>query len=309
MKIYNDCFLDFSIKKTFLLTVDDVVNHAGAEVKSLLKDCNLYMFLTAPKVRFKKDSLVLSESRIEAEVELRLGGEYVRLPWMTEINNTIPDEAFVGFNNDFTEFHIANENKDILPGTNFYAIEAFRLGSPEKFIFDIMYIGQSIGKNENISFIDRVQGGHKTLLKIMASMTNQPDIQIYIMGLKVERMPEALMINNFAPIGNQEEIELKDQITLTEASLIRYFQPPYNKEFVNSFPNPDSPVIKRALRYGATGVMSKFDAGVLLRTKKIHKYTGCPILVTFHNRQTLFEDDELGGFLGKSVHIIRPSKG
>lgn len=304
MEVGSDCFLDFSIKNTFLFTADDVLNHLDKKVKHLTSQSNLYMFLTAPKIRFIQDSVNLSENYIKAEVEVKIEGVVRRLPWKAKFDKTIPDDAYIGFNGDFTQFHLADQNKKILRGTNFYAHEILPNEIPQDFVFTIMYIGQSFGKKGNINFIDRAQRGHETLSKIMGGMLNQPDHQLYVLGLDVERNPQMLMINNFAPLASKKELSLKDQITLTESSLIRHFKPKFNKEFVKNHPNLNSPMIKRAIKCGATGVLTKLDIGLPLKTSCADTYRGKIILVTFHNNKTIFESD----VTGLTVSIIRPIK-
>ena len=111
--------------------------------------------------------------------------------------------------------------------------------------FDIQYIGQAYGQDGSRNAIDRLLK-HETLQKI--SLKGVPEGYTLTL-LLLEIQANNQIFTTFAQ--NQEESSVriksgldklfgtneKERITLYEASLIRYFEPHFNKEFKNSFPS------------------------------------------------------------------------
>lgn len=121
------------------------------------------------------------------------------------------------------------------------------------FGFEVLYIGQSYGKNGSRAALDRLRS-HATLQEI--SLKGIPDgykLELLLLEVKPNRIitvfnPEAddkssgdqRIANGLDKLFGTNEHE---RITLFEASLIRYFQPKYNIEFKNSFPSTKMKVL------------------------------------------------------------------
>lgn len=114
--------------------------------------------------------------------------------------------------------------------------------------FDVLYIGQAFGEDGSRNALDRLRK-HETLQKI-ALQGIPDDYQLTILMLVVEPSHQLItMINPWAKNKTQSSERINkgldklfgtneaERTTLYEASLIRYFQPPFNKEFKNSFPS------------------------------------------------------------------------
>ena len=118
---------------------------------------------------------------------------------------------------------------------------------------DVLYIGQSFGKEGERDAIKRLQN-HETLQKIYVEIASrEPEKEVWIalptfqdsflmMDIDGRNSVETTTtdtedtthVNDVIHSG----ISLQQEINFTEAALIRYFQPHYNTEFKNSFPNP-----------------------------------------------------------------------
>lgn len=115
---------------------------------------------------------------------------------------------------------------------------------------EVLYVGQAYGDEGDRGVEDRLVS-HSTLQKILAeSQRDFSDSDIWISVLSFN--PNAItsmngMIN--ASSSEQEDIErlrgfssmkITDEhiINFTEAAMIRYFQPHYNKMYKNNFPDP-----------------------------------------------------------------------
>jgi hypothetical protein len=114
--------------------------------------------------------------------------------------------------------------------------------------FDVLYVGQAFGEDGSRNALDRLKK-HEKLQKI--AVKGIPDgyvLTILMLAIEPANMLVTMM-NPWAKDTNQGSERIKkgldklfdtneaERTTLYEASLIRYFQPPFNKEFKNSFPS------------------------------------------------------------------------
>jgi hypothetical protein len=114
--------------------------------------------------------------------------------------------------------------------------------------FKVLYIGQAFGEDGSRNALDRLKK-HETLQKIaLKGIPDRYDLTVLMLAIE----PANRLVTMFNPLAldkdrgserirkgldklfNTSEAE---RTTLYEASLIRYFQPPFNKEFKNSFPS------------------------------------------------------------------------
>ncbi|WP_210265502.1 hypothetical protein [Bradyrhizobium aeschynomenes] len=121
--------------------------------------------------------------------------------------------------------------------------------------FDIQYIGQAYGEDGSRSALDRLLK-HETLQKI--AVQGVPEgYRLELLLLEV--VPGTRMITLFNPKGEDkahcaERIKAgldklfgtdeKERVSLFEAALIRYFRPPFNSKFKDSFPSTNMKVLK-----------------------------------------------------------------
>jgi hypothetical protein len=120
--------------------------------------------------------------------------------------------------------------------------------------FHVLYVGQAYGDDGSRSAVDRLRR-HETLQKI--ALQGAPvGHELYLILLEVE--PQNTVFTVFCPEAQNkdeggERISMgldklfntneAERTALYEASLIRYFQPKYNKEFKNSFPSTNLKVL------------------------------------------------------------------
>ncbi|MCC5960927.1 MAG: hypothetical protein JJU08_16460 [Rhodobacteraceae bacterium] len=120
--------------------------------------------------------------------------------------------------------------------------------------FEVLYIGQAYGKDGSRNALDRLLK-HETLQRI--SVKGIPsDRRLTILMLEIE--PGNRMITVMNPWADNKDdgsariltgldklfgTSEAERVTLYEASLIRFFQPPFNKEFKESFPSTNLKVL------------------------------------------------------------------
>lgn len=134
--------------------------------------------------------------------------------------------------------------------------------------FDVQYIGQAYGKDGNRNALDRLRK-HETLQRI--AVEGVPDThQLGILMLSIQAGNQ--LITLFSPnaedksqgeqrisagIEKMENTPERERITLYEASLIRHFQPTFNKEFKNSFPSTNLKVLGDCYEKDFAGVSAE----------------------------------------------------
>ncbi|MEL1254563.1 hypothetical protein AAEO57_12305 [Flavobacterium sp. DGU38] len=120
---------------------------------------------------------------------------------------------------------------------------------------EVLYIGQSYGVEGARTAPDRLVS-HSTLQGIYAeAIINNPDSEIYLALASFSQI-NFVMMDGRTKFSNEElkedgirrkkvsdklageGINEQQKINFTEAALIKYFQPRYNKTYKDSFPNP-----------------------------------------------------------------------
>jgi hypothetical protein len=112
--------------------------------------------------------------------------------------------------------------------------------------FKVLYIGQAFGVEGSRNALDRLKQ-HETLQKI--SVKGIPEgYTLTILMLVVDSGHDLVTVISPFPGDRAKDLERMEaamtfntteaeRITIYEAALIRYFQPPFNKEFKSSFPS------------------------------------------------------------------------
>ncbi|MGH6881514.1 MAG: hypothetical protein ACREFM_11380, partial [Hypericibacter sp.] len=119
--------------------------------------------------------------------------------------------------------------------------------------FEVLYIGQAYGKDGSRHALDRLQK-HETLQKIsLQGISDGYSLSLLLLEIEPNRM--LTLFNPHAKNKEQGRARIArgldklfdtneaERVTLYEASLIRYFQPKYNKEFRDSFPSTNLKVL------------------------------------------------------------------
>lgn len=134
--------------------------------------------------------------------------------------------------------------------------------------FNILYIGQAYGADGSRNAIDRLKR-HETLQKI--SLQGVPegfDLQLLLINVQ----PTTQLITFFNPFAENkddgdERIEAgleklfgtdeKERVSLFEAAFIRYFRPPFNEKFKDSFPSTNMSILKQCYKKDFSAVIAE----------------------------------------------------
>lgn len=212
-----------------------------AQFSNILMNCHIYLIGFLPKV----DLVDVSQRDRLLVVTLSALGEKVDISW------PLPD----GFNlkEDGEAFFVETDKGERVFPSMSMLMSAYN-AETGKYIFDVQYIGQAYGQEGERNAVDRLVK-HETLQKI--SVQGVPDgYSLELLLLEVAPSNTLFtMFNPHAENSNDGEKRIvagldklfgtdeRERIALYEASLIRYFQPKYNKEFKDSFPSTNMKIL------------------------------------------------------------------
>lgn len=149
-----------------------------------------------------------------------------------------------------TKFSLYSGNEKILWGKT--ALLAANCSEMEDYLdLEVLYVGQSFGAQGEREAQERLQS-HSTLQLILGEASRkQPDREIWLALFNFEEIQiasfDGRLVKEAGALAADEgrierfvagSVSEQQKINFTEAALIRYFQPPYNKTFRTSFPSP-----------------------------------------------------------------------
>lgn len=213
-----------------------------APILDQIRNCHIYVIGLTPKLDFV--GATQEGSNLVTSVEVR--GKRYDMKWPMPNGVTLKGDGDAGW-------YVEDE-----AGTKSFPTEAMigqRLSAEHRAVdFDVLYIGQAFGDDGSRHALDRLKK-HETLQKI--AVKGIPDgYNLSILMLAIEPGNQLItMFNPWAKDSSQGSDRISkgldklfntneaERTTLYEASLIRYFQPPFNKEFKNSFPSTNMKVL------------------------------------------------------------------
>lgn len=207
-----------------------------------IQKCHIYMIGFMPKVDF----LEASQEGRRLFCHMKVLGEFFKVPF------DLPDGLNLGCDDGHWYLFDTSE-KRYFPSEG--QIQSRLSMMTDAVYFDVQYIGQAYGKDGSRNALDRLMK-HETLQKI--SIKGVPDghsLQLFLIKLQSGNSLATL----FNPRADKRDQGIEriragieklfnpneaERTTLYEASLIRYFEPKFNKEFKESFPSTNLKVLK-----------------------------------------------------------------
>jgi hypothetical protein len=236
----------------------DLENYAKKdEIFNDKNPCNIYFVLQRPKVTIDPNSFLSNGKEATFDFIIHDGENKGVINIRIELKKAKSDLKLIT-EYPYNFFAIVDNTKTLLVARPSSLIDNVLVENnitPEMLDYEILYIGQAYGKNGERTALDRL-ASHETVQKIYThALTSNPESDIWIMLANFSQLSmlfsggvdEALysvdsekrdekVINNFFDNEGLVFTE-KQKINFTEAALIKLFEPKYNKEFKNSFPN------------------------------------------------------------------------
>jgi hypothetical protein len=227
------------------------------QVEGVAKNCHIYVIGHTPRI-FLDDAQ--QTGRI-ATLSFRVEGRSV------EISSELPENSsLIKGDKSFRVIGTTGEEYSL---DDLDIAQSIRRQHPVN--FNVLYIGQAYGKSGERAALDRLEK-HETLQKIALQGGTPADHELTILLLEI--IPANRMMTSFNPyaikcISGEERIKAgldklygtseKERVALYEASLIRYFQPRYNKEFKDSFPSTDLKLLTDCYDKDFSGVVAEIN--------------------------------------------------
>jgi len=227
------------------------------EVEEVTKKCHIYVIGHTPRI-FLED--VQQAGRI-ASLRFKVGDGLVEIKSELPESSTLVkgDDSFRVLGNDGKEYGLNDVDM----------ARAIKREHPVD--FSVLYIGQAYGKSGERAALDRLEK-HETLQKIALQGGAPPGTQLTVLLLEI--ISANRMMTTFNPYAmdlssGEERIRAgidklygtseKERVALYEASLIRYFQPRYNKDFKDSFPSTNMKVLKDCYDKDFSGIVAEIN--------------------------------------------------
>lgn len=258
------------------------------------KECHVYMIGYMPIVEF----LRASQEERRFFCHMRVLDEEFCVPF------DLPDGFELGC--DRGRWHLFNK-----AGQRYFPNETemqTRLSQmTEKVYFDVQYIGQAFGKDGSRNALDRLKK-HETLQKIsIKGVPKDHDLKLILLKVK-EGNSMLTFFNPFASEKTQSDQRIKaglnklfspneaEKTTLYEASLIRHFEPTFNKEFKNSFPSTNMKVLEDCYEKDFAALVAEINFDHLPFVFRSEKQLSSENVIAVHN---LHASDERDVFFGR----------
>lgn len=243
--------------------------------------CHIYAICTRPRLlltraellREEEDGSIFSFSITTADGEAAAQPEFqTPMPPGTtaKMENNGATVAFLSPTDDM----IARMPTALLLGYMMpYPFDKARPEEVDRTMLDlsVQYIGQAYGKDGSRDALDRL-ASHETLQKILGELNDQqPHRQAWIVVFKFDGYAVTNLISPREGIASREEsvanaadaltTELPyDQLTtLAEGSLIRYFRPPFNERYKDTFPTAEHSSYEHPYKLDINAVGFEFD--------------------------------------------------
>ena len=246
-----------------VLPAKELYNDAAiAAIADVASNCHIYMIGLVPNVDLK--NIKQEERKLIYSLHLlgRLHEVSVELP--VGLNLCREDGYWFCLSADGKKYMLSNESVMCEFGRQ---VEGLK--------FDVQYIGQAYGSDGSRNALHRLRK-HETLQKI--SLKGIPEgYRLELLLLSVQ--PDNRIITVFNPHAEEDsdsrerisqgvdklfDTDERERITLFEAAFIRYFRPPYNIEFKDSFPSTRMKVLADCYAKDFAGVTAEICIDALI---------------------------------------------
>lgn len=245
-----------------------MVGQQSPEEAALANDCHIYLIVKRPRLSYVPGSIQIGGGKTvgrmrytykgaPCEFEFRLAGkpnaDSVQISEYPHSNMLLIRDGQIAFT---APAHMISMICDYVEDASVRDL-------------DIQYVGMSYADGTR-SAKDRLQS-HSTLQQVLADLSHDsPEYEVLLVLAQYEApqtiitfdgQDKSLRLENDRDVVSdlrrqQREITKDLQIALIEASLIKYFQPPYNDKYKKRFPHPTQKILEEvySIDFGALTV-------------------------------------------------------
>ncbi len=231
------------------------VDQQSAEATALAEDCHIYLIVKRPRVTYVPGSLIIAHGKTSGIMR------YTRKGIPTEFEFMLDGEPNAD-RVEISEYPHSNlslvKNGEVFftAPAHLMAMMCNAVSDPTVRDLEVQYVGMSYAEGKR-SAKDRLQS-HSTLQQVLADLSaDSPESEALL--LLVQYAPpqtiisfdgrdKSLLVEDDRDVvadiqRQQREITEDLRISLIEAGLIKYFQPPYNDKYKKRFPHPTQKIL------------------------------------------------------------------
>lgn len=236
-----------------LLLQQDGLAKAREMADALGKSFHIYAIARRPRITVDPESVEISREAIRGRYSVQVENTFgsFDFSFQNSLGESNLESLTFTSSYPYTTYEIEADGSRVSWGKFAQALALFDPRNTRHLDLEILYVGQAYGSDGGRRATDRLDS-HSTLQAIYAEAVGRaPDQEIWL--LLFEFNP--ILLTSFdGTVGSYDTSEDEDSahthrilnepvsdqqiINFTEAALIRYFEPKYNKVFKRTFPSP-----------------------------------------------------------------------
>jgi hypothetical protein len=253
IKNFIEYALIMEMTKIFICQQDDLEHSSLKRAFDDENPCHIYLITLRPRVIIVPEKCEFNKFNLKLVFKVQNKFEYEEKELFLKSNEDTTGFKLVS-EFPYTKFYFYKNNEQILYAKSSLYYFRHQIEYNEQMNSELLYIGQSFGKNGNRQSPDRLKS-HSTLQNIYSqAIQNNPDKEIWINLLSFKsklftsfngkdktlkhESNEVEKVSNIMHKFLNNKLDEKQIINFTEASLIKYFKPKYNIIYKDKFPNP-----------------------------------------------------------------------
>ncbi len=258
----------------------------SADFAAALENFHIYLIGRRPALAIDPTTFIYEGGTARGDLIYRVNGEVSRAAFCIEHPVPQETEQVVVAPYPHRQYQALDASGEILvywPTLTMPSFDRVRYGLDE---LDIVYIGQAFGDGTR-NALDRLRS-HSTLQKILAdTAAKRPDEELVIVLAHYTDYQIFSTIDGRAKNAILDDrdkdrwlnlldnpLSEKNQISLAEAALIRYFRPIYNEIYKGSFPKEDQKILDDCYRLDFSGLVVEInseDLGIYLKSTHMRR--------------------------------------
>jgi hypothetical protein len=296
-------------------------NKIDETAQKIIANSYIYLICKRPRISFSKESFKYENGIVSGHINFKIKGVSTEIAFSYEfpllddaVELKLAEYPYL----EFSTYNAKGEEVRFLPATHISML----IDNPLLTDIEVLYVGQAFGENGSRTAFDRLKS-HSTLQKILAELPyKEPDSEIFILPFEFSEYRFFSCIDGRAKnvISDYRDVErfknIMDtplskyqQVCLTEASLIRYFQPKYNVIYKENFPNEKHKILESCYELDFSGLVVEISTNEL--PIRLYSETVCPQIhhicnIDLHNPDVrhgffYFSDGDGGSFKMQNV--------
>jgi len=277
-KYFSEFGLNMMSGHVIVLQQDDL-DKARTMSKALSVEFYIYLIARRPRIVVDPDTVVITHDEIAGSYSVQRENSFEKhsFRFANALGEEHPEELQFTSPYPHTTYEICRPSGEAIASGKFaQALTIFDPRNLEHVNLEVLYVGQAYGTKGSRNAADRLES-HSTLQAIYAeAVTRAPDQEIWLLLCEFNPLLMGSFDGSIGEYGTTDEEDwahmnrvlnepLSEQqiVNFTEAALIRYFQPEYNKLFKDTFPNPAHSTYAECYDIDLNAVSVEFNTEIL----------------------------------------------